>query len=125
MRWYFKVLKNYINFSGRSRRKEFWLFFLTNFIINCLLIAVELMFSIVDDWLAELYYLLITWPAVAVIVRRFHDIGRSGWMALILLIPIIGQIMLLFFMTNDSEEGTNQWGPNPKHQEPFQRSVSH
>ncbi|TYS17765.1 DUF805 domain-containing protein [Rossellomorea vietnamensis] len=83
------------------------------------------MFSIVDDWLAELYYLLITLPAVAVIVRRFHDIGRSGWMALILIIPFIGQIMLLFFMTNDSEKGTNQWGPNPKHQEAVESSVSH
>ena len=53
-------------------------------------------------------------PTLAVIVRRLHDTGRSGWYYLMALIPLVGNIILLIFWVEDSKPGTNEWGPNPK-----------
>jgi uncharacterized membrane protein YhaH (DUF805 family) len=53
-------------------------------------------------------------PGLAVLVRRLPDSGRSGWMVLITLIPLIGVIWMLVLLVTDSEPGTNKWGPNPK-----------
>ena len=61
-----------------------------------------------------LYVLATLVPALAVAVRRLHDIGKSGWMLLIVLIPIVGAIWLLVLLFTDSNAGTNEFGPNPK-----------
>ena len=61
-----------------------------------------------------LYNLLILIPSIAVAVRLLHDIGKSGWMLLIGLIPIVGAIWLLILLLRDSEAGENKYGPNPK-----------
>jgi uncharacterized membrane protein YhaH (DUF805 family) len=61
-----------------------------------------------------LYVLAILIPGLAVAVRRLHDVGKSGWMILISLIPLIGAIWLLVLMVTDSNPGENQYGPNPK-----------
>jgi uncharacterized membrane protein YhaH (DUF805 family) len=53
-------------------------------------------------------------PGLAVTVRRLHDVGKSGWMFFIVLIPLIGTIWLLVLMMTDSQQGINKWGPNPK-----------
>ena len=53
-------------------------------------------------------------PSLAVAVRRLHDIGKSGWMLLIGLIPLVGAIWLLILLLRDSEAGENKYGPNPK-----------
>ncbi|WP_421381885.1 DUF805 domain-containing protein [Bacillus salacetis] len=114
MKWYLKVLRNYVNFSGRARRKEYWMFMLFNFIISIPLIAIETMADL-DEWLTTLYSLLIFLPSFAVLVRRLHDTGRSGWWVLISLVPLVGAIVLLVFACLDSEDGQNKWGPNPKY----------
>ncbi|CAN5768070.1 hypothetical protein BH23ACT10_BH23ACT10_15590 [soil metagenome] len=64
--------------------------------------------------LGSLYSLAVLIPSLAVGVRRLHDTGRSGWWLLIGLLPVIGWIVLLLFMVQDSETGTNQYGPSPK-----------
>jgi len=61
-----------------------------------------------------LYLLAVLIPGIAVCIRRLHDIGKSGWMILIGLIPIIGIIWLLVLMVMDSTPGENQYGLNPK-----------
>jgi uncharacterized membrane protein YhaH (DUF805 family) len=61
-----------------------------------------------------IYALAMFIPGLAVAVRRLHDVGKSGWMLLIAFIPLIGAIWLLVLLLTDSQEGTNNWGENPK-----------
>ncbi|MFP5114133.1 DUF805 domain-containing protein [Bacillaceae bacterium C204] len=113
MEWYLKVLKNYVGFSGRARRKEYWMFYLFNAIAMIIL-------SIIDNIIGTysllycLYSLAVLLPSLAVAFRRLHDIGRSGAWILIGLIPLIGAIILLVFACTDSQPDDNQYGPNPK-----------
>ena len=119
MNWYLKVLKQYADFSGRARRKEYWMFVLFNMIFaivatildNVLGIAME---GIGYGPLYGLYALAMLIPGLAVAVRRLHDVGKSGWMILIALIPLIGSIWFLVLMVTDSNAGENQYGQNPK-----------
>ncbi len=119
MNWYLKVLKQYADFSGRARRKEYWMFALFNIIFAFVLGFID---GLVGSFSPEIgigvlggiYSLAVLIPGLAVSVRRLHDVGKSGWMILIVLIPIIGAIWLLVLMVTDSNPGENQYGPNPK-----------
>ncbi|MBE1442392.1 DUF805 domain-containing protein [Paenibacillus sp. OAS669] len=113
MEWYMKVIKNYAGFEGRARRQEYWMFVLFNVIISVVLSLLSYITSLFSI-LSMLYALAILVPSIAVGARRLHDTGRSGWMLLIGLIPIIGSIILIVFMCQDSQAGDNQYGPNPK-----------
>ena len=106
--WYMVSLKNFTNFSGRARRTEYWSFVLVNMIIA---FCVSLIGS--ED-LDSLYSLLVLLPSLAVTVRRLHDTGRSGWNYLFLLIPIIGWIILLIMLITEGDEGSNEYGSDPK-----------
>jgi len=118
MNWYLEVLKKYAVFNGRARRKEYWMFFLFNIIIGAVLGLVEGIAGIAPESaqsvLANLYMLAVLIPGLAVGVRRLHDTGRSGWWLLIAFVPIIGVIVLLVYLVQDSQPGENQYGPNPK-----------
>jgi uncharacterized membrane protein YhaH (DUF805 family) len=113
MNWYLDVLKKYAVFTGRARRKEYWMFALFNVIIA---IALGIIEGIVGGpgVLGGLYGLAVLIPSIAVGVRRLHDTGRSGWWILIGLVPVIGFIVLIVFFATDGQPGTNQYGPNPK-----------
>lgn len=113
MNWYLDVLKKYATFTGRARRTEYWMFTLFNIIIIAVLTFVDSMLGI-PGVLSGLYSLAVFLPGLAVVVRRLHDTGKSGWWILIALVPLIGFIVLLFFMVLDSQPGENQHGPNPK-----------
>ncbi len=119
MNWYLKVLKQYADFSGRARRKEYWMFVLFNLIFA--LIAMFLDYLIGSSFggfgygiFYMLYTLAVLIPGLAVAVRRLHDIGKSGWWLLIALIPLVGPIWLLVLLVTDSQPGDNEYGPNPK-----------
>lgn len=112
MQWYLKVLKNYVAFSGRARRTEYWMFTLFSVIISLVLTLIESMIGI-PGVLTMIYTLAILLPTLGVIVRRLHDIGKSGWWFLISFIPLIGSIWLLVLLCQDSKED-NQYGVNPK-----------
>lgn len=123
MNWYLKVLKQYADFSGRARRKEFWMFVLFNFIFSIIAMFLDKVLgttlniyeqSVDYGWIYLIYGLLVLIPFIAVSVRRLHDIGKSGWAYLIGLIPIVGAIILLVWFCKDSEISENKWGPNPK-----------
>jgi uncharacterized membrane protein YhaH (DUF805 family) len=114
---YISVLKKYTDFDGRARRREFWMFFLINWIIG-------IVFSIFDSAfglkmgnnfgvLSALYSLFTLIPSLALSVRRLHDTGRSGYNLFWAFLPIIGGIILLVYFLTDSK-GDNKYGPNPK-----------
>jgi uncharacterized membrane protein YhaH (DUF805 family) len=119
MNWFLGGLKKYADFSGRARRKEYWMFFL--FYIIFAFVA-----SILDSLLGLdfgdgmygviylLYSLALLLPYLAVGVRRLHDIGKSGWWLFIAFIPLAGAIWLIVLLATDGQPGENEYGPNPK-----------
>lgn len=119
MNYYLSVLKNYAVFSGRARRSEFWYFVLFNLIFS---IISGILDSIVGIKVTPyhlglinlIYALAVFIPGIAVTARRLQDTGKSGWMMLIVFIPIVGAIWLLILMCLDSNSGDNEYGPNPK-----------
>ena len=119
MNWYLKVLKQYADFSGRARRKEYWMFVLFNMIFAIVAAILDNVLGIAMEGtgygpLYGIYALALLIPGLAVAVRRLHDVGKSGWMILITLIPLIGAIWLLVLLVTDSNLGENQYGQNPK-----------
>ncbi|MBK5941926.1 DUF805 domain-containing protein [Halochromatium roseum] len=119
MNWYLEALRKYAVFSGRSRRKEYWTFFLVNFVVATALLLVDQRIGTFDQetsvgLLNAIFTLALLLPSIAVAVRRLHDTDRVGWWVLLSIIPIIGSIILIFFMIQDSTAGDNRYGPNPK-----------
>lgn len=119
MDWYFKVLRQYADFSGRARRKEYWMFVLFNMIFAIVAMIVDNIAgttagNLPYGFIYILYVVAVLIPGLAVAVRRLHDVGKSGWMLLISLIPIVGSIWLLVLMATDSSAGDNEYGANPK-----------
>ena len=117
MDWYLKVIKNYVGFTGRARRKEYWMYCLFYIIIAIGIGIVERVLGLntaLGGPLSSLYSLALLLPSIAVSIRRLHDTSRSGWWCLINFIPILGWLVFLFFMVQDSHSGQNAYGPNPK-----------
>ena len=119
MNWYLKVLQQYADFGGRARRQEYWMFTLFNAIFLTVAMILDNVLGIAMEGvgygpLYALYGLAMFIPSFAVCVRRLHDLGKSGWMTLIVLIPLLGVIWLLVLMCSDSQPGGNKWGQNPK-----------
>ncbi|PQJ78351.1 DUF805 domain-containing protein [Polaribacter porphyrae] len=119
MNWYLKVLQQYADFSGRARRKEYWMFTLFNiiffyallFILGAIAEATGIIWVI---FIAYIYSFAMLIPNLAVIVRRLHDIGKSGAYFFVLFIPIAGFIWLLVLLCMEGEARANQWGEDPK-----------
>ena len=112
MNWYVKVLKQYVDFSGRAQRMEFWMFQLFNLLISIGLAIVDAILGL--GILQMVYALAVLLPSIAVGARRLHDTNRSGWWLLLAFIPVIGIIVLIVFWVQDSDPGSNAFGPNPK-----------
>ena len=119
MDWYLAALKKYAEFGGRARRKEYWFFFLFNFLISLGLAIIDHRTGTYDpQWgvgfLGRLYALCVILPSLAVAVRRLHDTGRSGWWMLLLFVPVAGPVVILVFLVLDGDPGANAYGPDPK-----------
>ncbi len=144
MNWYMQAFRKYADFTGRARRSEYWFFYLINGVISTVLITIMqivgfatllgiyatspnnpggmpsgisaggIIIMVLVGITAFVYGLAAIVPTLAVRARRLHDTGRSGWFQLLALIPVIGEIVLIIFMIEDSNPGDNQWGPNPK-----------
>ena len=114
----------YATFKGRSRRSEYWWIQLFLVLTNLAVAAIDLalMDGDVERFIANggggivgLVWILVTIvPALAVLVRRLHDTGKSGWWALIGFVPLVGAIVLLVLTVLDSDRGENKHGPSPK-----------
>tara|TARA_B100000941_G_scaffold78620_1_gene53743 strand:- start:36 stop:428 length:393 start_codon:yes stop_codon:yes gene_type:complete len=129
MEWYLKVMRdNYANFKGRARRKEYWMFVLVYVIIliACMVFdnvlgTVFMMdagplgeISMGYGWLYSICSLVHFIPGLGLVVRRLHDVGKSGWFYLLILIPIVGWIWLLVLYCTEGQKEDNKWGPDPK-----------
>ncbi len=118
MNHYLSVWSNYAKFNGRARREEFWNFVLFNalaYIVMGMLMVASLSFGI----LIGLYYLAVFVPTLALSVRRMHDLGKIGWYILDSAIPVVGVIRYLVLLCTAGEEGTNEYGLDPKATEVF------
>lgn len=140
MDWMLMPLRRYADFSGRSRRKEYWMFFLLQMIVYAIGLALIFAGMPWDDFAAQqagayvtpteaqapgplfwagsvflgLWVLGTLVPNIAVHVRRFHDQDKSGWMYLLGFIPYIGGLIVLVFMFLEGTRGPNRFGPDPK-----------
>ena len=119
MNWYIKVLKQYVDFRGRARRQEYWMFVLFNAIIAFVLGLIDGLLGWEIPYanmgiLGLIYSLGVFLPSLAVCVRRLHDIGKSGWYILLSLIPLVGAIILIVWFCKEGEGTSNDWGENPK-----------
>ena len=123
-KYYLDVLTNkYSDFSGRARRKEYW-YWTLNYIIVLLIAMVMdnllgLNFELLGQDLGYGWIYLIVGithflPGLSMVIRRLHDVGKSGWFYFIILIPLIGIIWMLVLVCSDGVKEENKWGTNPK-----------
>jgi len=125
MEYMFMPLRRYFDFSGRSRRKEYWLWTLFVVIVEVVLYSLIVGAVLGSDgqmsamvglpfMLLMIFGLAIIIPGIAVTVRRLHDQDKSGAFILLVFIPLVGPIILLVFMCMEGTPGPNQYGPDPK-----------
>jgi len=123
MHWFMDPLKKYAQFSGRARRKEFWMFVLFSWIISLVIGIVDRMLGTVNDTgsglLGTIFSLAILIPSLAVGARRLHDTNRSALWLLLIFAIVIGWIVLIVFYAQEGNAGDNQYGPDPKAAERF------
>jgi len=120
------ITKQFSDFKGRARRKEYWMYSLFQVLIGFSLYLISfIFFTNVLDYdnekglyssllLFALFLMLHFIPNIAIAVRRLHDTGKSGWWYLLSLIPYIGPFILFILLVLESSEEENQWGVNPK-----------
>ena len=108
MHWFIDPIKNhYSNFSGRTTRKEYWMFILIYFLVT---IVLSIILKIVKlDILLILFQLALLIPSIAIATRRLHDTNKSGWWQLIGLIPLLGVVIIIVLLAQPRKEGANDY----------------
>jgi len=119
MHYYLKALQSYATFNGRARRSEYWNFIFVNLIFSFIAIIADHIFRIAMPLIGYgpitfLYSLAVFCPALGVLVRRLHDVGKSGWFGLIIFIPLVGLVWLFVLLVSEGNAGENEYGTNPK-----------
>ena len=127
MQWYLLVIRKYIEFSGRARRKEYWMFALFQVIFAVVAIIIDNLLgstlkfgnayesvSLPYGYVYILYAVATLLPSLGVTVRRLHDVDKSGWFILFGLIPFVGSIYLLVLYCTEGTRGPNRYGEDPK-----------
>lgn len=119
MKYFTHVIRNYVNFSGRARRKEFWMFVLFAFLFSVAAGIIDNTLGTTDETgttgvFSGLFGLFLLLPSLAVSARRLQDTGKSGFWLFLYLIPVIGFIVILIFCILPGNEGRNKFGPDPK-----------
>ena len=109
---YIEVLQKYAVFDGRAKRTEYWLFMLIHYIIAFILAGLAVFVASFFNIVAIVYGLALLVPSLAVGCRRLHDSGKSGWLQLVGLIPLVGAIILIVLFVLPSED-ENKYGPRP------------
>ena len=123
-KYYLDILTNkYADFKGRARRKEYWMWTLYYTLILLFAMVLDnvlgLNFELLGQdlgygWLYVIIGITHLIPGLGIVVRRLHDVGKSGWFYLIILIPLIGFIWILVLFCTDGVKEDNKWGSNPK-----------
>jgi uncharacterized membrane protein YhaH (DUF805 family) len=114
MNWYIEAWKKYAVFGGRAGRQEYWYFVLFNILAYILLSIVAGVIGKIGASLLSLYAVAVFLPGLAASIRRLHDTNRSGWWLLISAVPLVGPIVVLVFLTQESHAIENQYGPIPR-----------
>lgn len=106
------MFRNYATFRGRSNRGEYWWAVLAVVLVSLPLVVIDGLLAVGGGLpiLATLFALATLVPGTALGVRRLHDIGRSGWWYLVVLVPIVGILVLVRFLATYPEEGPNRFG---------------
>ncbi|MGX7875838.1 DUF805 domain-containing protein [Mesorhizobium sp. ORM6] len=119
------LTQNYFNFAGRARRKEYWGYCLFWTIALLVVIGIGIFTDVeignfdsiempaVTIGLFGAFLLATFFPSLGMLVRRLHDLGLSGWLCLVILIPTIGSLIILVFALIPTQARENQWGPVP------------
>jgi uncharacterized membrane protein YhaH (DUF805 family) len=123
-KYYLDILTNkYADFNGRARRKEYWMWTLYYTIVLLFAMVLDnvlgLNFELFGQdlgygWLYLTVAITHLIPGLGIVIRRLHDVGKSGWFYLIILIPLIGFIWVLVLFCTDGVQEDNKWGSNPK-----------
>ena len=111
MEYFVGAIKKYADFSGRATRKEYWMFVLFYLIFYVVLGMIDGLLGIMV--LALIFSFALAIPSISLAARRLHDTGRSGWWQLISFVPLIGVIVLIVFLVQDSH-AENEYGESPK-----------
>ena len=106
-----RFFDNYANFRGRASRSEYWYMQLVSVFISLIDSAIN---SATFTNLLGVAYLAVIIPSLAVGVRRLHDVGKSAWSLLWVLLPIVGWIILLVAYVTESKAEDNVYGPGPR-----------
>lgn len=119
MTWYFHTLQNYAIFHTRSRRREFFTFFGFHLLFLLMAVLLDIIFLGSNNIgkltsLSTMYILVTFIPALAVTVRRLHDIGKTGMWLSMAFIPVFGWIYLLILLVQKSQKSVNEWGICPR-----------
>jgi uncharacterized membrane protein YhaH (DUF805 family) len=108
--------QNYVTFSGRARRAEYWWWYLFVLLLSGVALFVDINAFPSSSGIGPAYglaSLAVILPNISVTVRRLHDTGRSGWWILLGLIPLIGALILLYWMIKRGDQGANEFGSDP------------
>lgn len=108
---------HFFNWKGRASRPAFWWLYLANFIVVFIAAFIDGLIGINTVGGGFLYWIAIIaffFPVLSATIRRLHDTGRSGWWWWIQIIPIVGFIVMLVFLCTKSDEGSNEYGADPK-----------
>lgn len=115
------LTQKYCKFSGRANRSEFWYFVLVNAIVAVVLYILLAIAAFSSSSAAGVIYavlviydLAVLLPGLGVTVRRLHDIGKGGGWIFISLVPLIGGLILLYFMIVEGNQGANRFGDQPE-----------
>lgn len=112
---YKRYWQNYVNFSGRARRKEYWYTVLFNFIVAGFILPIFKNTGVFYMVLSLLWSAATLIPSLSLSFRRLHDIGKSAWYMLLALIPIVGCIILIVWYCKDGMPSDNQYGKSTKY----------
>ncbi len=97
-------LKKYVEFGGRASRPEYWWFTL-------FCIVVPTIIGLASDTVGTIVFLALLLPQITAGTRRLHDVDKSGWLLLVGLIPLIGQLIVLYWCVLAGTAGDNEFGP--------------
>jgi uncharacterized membrane protein YhaH (DUF805 family) len=107
MEYFIDAFSKYADFSGRTTRKQYWMFVLIYSVIYIVLALID--YALTTFWLTTIFSLILIVPSISIGARRLHDTDRTGWWQLIYLIPLVGLIVMLIFLSQDSHDD-NKYG---------------
>jgi uncharacterized membrane protein YhaH (DUF805 family) len=118
--YFLEALKNYVTFTGRATRQQYWMYILFYIVFYFIAVTLDINLGQFDKekmtgFISTVYTFGLLLPTIAILARRLHDIGRSSWWILLILIPVAGSLVILVFTLMDSQKGENEYGESLKY----------